>query len=638
MAISATFLADFSDFLGEADKADAKLKALKEGAEKVGPALDRATAGDYVTKFSKLGTEATTAAGGVQGLGSQLGQVDRVLATVGVSLGPIPGALSEISAIAGGAAGKLGLLGTAALGVAGVIGGWKLGTWLGSLKDVDKTIGDLTAKLLGMGDVAGQEAAAGTETLARASANAGRTVTDLNEAIRINTEATIPYSRQLNLAHLEVDKLTEADRRQIEAAQELGKSQAEITARFGISEGALKLLTERTRGQEEADRKAAAEAKKHADEMRKQSEAMAEVHTATQGYSTTIAQLEPKLTENIRLALEAGVAQGTLATAYGVTEGQVRAVAKALDVEAKAAEDATKRQQEWAKTQVQATQEAGKLWGDYHELVVAQGGTAVDQQIAQIERWKYDTIAAMKEAGTYNEETMTAIEAVAGAKLDAIGLDWDGLAKESKRALEQTAEAAEANYNYVAAHSDQFTEKQIEDRRRERDAAISAVQEWGQQAVFTLETVQEESKETARTLTTSWNDAMDAVRRGQGTMTGSISSPGNVLAGKPPSQWGGIAAEMGGVVRFDDYNNPFVDTSGGMRGSASPSLAHTSYADLEKRFGGPFGLSAALMMPFTGSGHTTNINVNTVMGDKHEIARVVKDALADDWRSSGQRA
>jgi hypothetical protein len=149
--------------------------------------------------------------------------------------------------------------------------------------------------------------------------------------------------------------------------------------------------------------------------------------------------------------------------------------------------------------------------------------------------------------------------------------------------------------------------------------------------------------ETVQKMSVSWSEAMDLVRQGQGTMTGQIASRGPSLRGKPSSEWAKIAAEAGGTVRFDSYNNPYVDFTGGFGGgTATPNLLYSSQANLEQMYGGPFGAAAAFMAPFVGGGGgtttTTNINVNTVMGDKHEIARVVKDALADDWRSTGTRA
>src|SRR4029453_10983978 len=65
---------------------------------------------------------------------------------------------------------------------------------------------------------------------------------------------------------------------------------------------------------------------------------------------------------------------------------------------------------------------------------------------------------------------------------------------------------------------------------------------------------------TAKAL--SFSEAMDLVRQGQGTMTGQVSAPGNVLVGKPQSEWIKTAREMGGQVRFDDYGNPYVYMEG----------------------------------------------------------------------------
>ena len=110
-------------------------------------------------------------------------QVDKSLKAAGISLGPIPGALDEITRASGKTITELGLLGTAGAVAAAGLAGWNIGRWVADLTGADEWISRTTASLMGWGDVAAQEAAAGADTLARASAIAGREITNMAEAV-----------------------------------------------------------------------------------------------------------------------------------------------------------------------------------------------------------------------------------------------------------------------------------------------------------------------------------------------------------------------------------------------------------------------------------------------------------------------
>jgi hypothetical protein len=137
----------------------------------------------------------------------------------------------------------------------------------------------------------------------------------------------------------------------------------------------------------------------------------------------------------------------------------------------------------------------------------------------------------------------------------------------------------------------------------------------------------------------TWSEAMDLVRQGQGSMTGQFAG-GTSLVGTPRGEWDAKAKAAGGEVRYDSYNNPYIYIAGtNAPGSLWKEPAHMETA---VGFGGGSRSDAWLMdnlaMP-GGSGTTVNqsVTVNTVAGDSQAIARVVKDAIADDWRTSGMR-
>lgn len=184
MAVTASFLSEFNKFQHDADRAVDTLRQLDEAAKRVGPTVDKMV-GKGSESLDRLGKAAKSTAGDVNTLHGQVDQFDRVLSAAGLSLGPIPGALKEMSVAATKTTEQLGALGTAGLAAGAALAGWSLGRTIADVLDLDEAIGDLTAKLLGFGDVAAEEAAAKTNTLAIASRLAGFQVESLATATQI---------------------------------------------------------------------------------------------------------------------------------------------------------------------------------------------------------------------------------------------------------------------------------------------------------------------------------------------------------------------------------------------------------------------------------------------------------------------
>lgn len=612
----------------------------------------------------------------VEGTGNRVGsfraglsEVDRTLAAVGIQIGPQVSALGELANAYGRTASQLGLVATAGLGVAAAMGGWQIGRWIADIAGLDDSIANLTARLMGYGDLAAEEAAAKTETLARASQMAGREITSVAEAARIlqqETDKTVAthtdFITILSQAQHELRGLTDADLVQIEAAGKVGGSHEQLALKFGVSTTAIALAKEKIQEKSQADAAAAAAAKKHQD-------ALEELRSAGDGWRGTLEQIDPVLVNQIAKYLEAGVSQQALATAYSLTDTQVKAVKRSLEEQHTVLDALVRKQQEWATAQVQASQEAGRLWDEYHALRIAQGGTTVDTQIAQIDRWKSETIRKLQEAQQYNEETATAIEAVWQAKLDAVSIDWQTVGQTSHRSLEQQAQKAEATFQYILAHADQFTTEQIADAERERDAKRAAVDNWGSAYTSTYDLIRSDSRRTAdqqiedaarsagaaqeaaRKTALSWQDAMTLVTRGLGTMTATIQAPedtpearADILRAWAEGRYygpvvGGNQANPRGTG--PDWSRIFRRESGGpvaareayLVGERGPEMFVPSHAG---RIVPNSGTAA-----FASSGASTvqvHITINgSVLSDEQKIARVVGDAVMQSLRGRGER-
>lgn len=318
--LTGKLLANFDSFFDACEKAKTKLVEFQDGADKVGPALTKMTdsfSGRKLIQDATLMTEAVTRIGGVtrlteaelarvsatateavakmkalgidvppemqklassvqhakeelggmegsavrtgkatQGLGDQLAQVDGVLGAMGVHLGPEVKALRELGEHSDKTASQLGALGTVALAAGAAIGGWKLGRLIAEFTGSDEAIGNATAKLLGWTTAAGGAGSA-SDTLARASAIAGRNVVSLADALQINTDAVHKWQGEMSRAHAAEDNAKEVAHWRAEL-QALGSgvlsslqkdldshnfSQANLAKNYGVSTEALGLLS-----------------------------------------------------------------------------------------------------------------------------------------------------------------------------------------------------------------------------------------------------------------------------------------------------------------------------------------------------------------------------------------------------------
>ena len=185
MAITATFLADFSQMSGEVDRMNAEFEAMEAWA---GKSTTTASKG-----FAGMGTSVTKTTPQISALTTSLRQFDSVLGIAGVHIGPAIKAIEDIGAASGKSAASFGLLGSAGLVAGTAMAAWTVGRGAVALLkwfnvDLDQAIGNATAKWLGWGDLVGATAGANADVLALASKNAKRTITDINEARKINQD------------------------------------------------------------------------------------------------------------------------------------------------------------------------------------------------------------------------------------------------------------------------------------------------------------------------------------------------------------------------------------------------------------------------------------------------------------------
>jgi hypothetical protein len=176
--------------------------------------------------------------------------------------GPIR-ALGELSDASGKTATQLGLLGTAGLALGAAMGGWQLGRFAADLLGTDEIIGHFVNELWGVSEAA-QRAGAKADVLALASKNAGREVTDFNEAMIINRAAADKMAAgqekvaaatraTAEAAHAAVEATVAASNRATDATAARAKAERDMWNEIGVGrmefEAAQQAATEREAAQ-----------------------------------------------------------------------------------------------------------------------------------------------------------------------------------------------------------------------------------------------------------------------------------------------------------------------------------------------------------------------------------------------------
>jgi hypothetical protein len=565
MAITGTLVADFSSFYDAAAKAETSLKGMETAAAKTGKSLtnmadgvDTSAAVADVEKLraglDKLGSVTVdTVTPATKSLSAEVDGADKLMKQFGVSLGPLSGMLDQLAAATGISSDKLVLLGKAFLVVEAAKAGWNVGRQIAELGGLDEKIAELTASLMGWGDVAAVEAASAADVLAKASRLAGYEITNLSTAVKINAKAAADQRLETEAAGKELEKLgKEADKAAQFSAKLFSQDDIErawqyVTALNGV-ENVSQLTTDKKK-----------ELKKAVDE-------------AIDAYHA-LGEHAPKALRDISAATTPLI---EVTKSFSAT--------------------------------------TSTMWTEFRSQAQAGGET-----IAQV----------TERAKTH----------------------WTDLGGVTRDELVKTAAEALNNYEVALAASENFTGKQIADFRTAAAEAQAAVDAWGTDTIEAYDAIAAASTQTAAlqiannarvvsTVVSSWTDAMSAVSAGLGTMSGTVvSSPSPANRAATLQAWNEgnyYGPVVGGTPQNPRGTGPDWYALG-YRAAGGPVSAGQPYVVGER---GPelmIPSSAGRVAPAGSFGGGVVVNISTVMGDPHAIARLVSQALVDTARSRGAR-
>lgn len=546
-------------------------------------------------KFDNLGG---TGSGAVDGIGDALGRAspkidifDGSFVGVGGTVQKADDAFNIFNATVMESVGSLGALLTAGAVFGAAMVGWKIGRAAAEFFDLDKKIGDLTAKLLGIGDVAGQEAAAGLDVLAKASKTMGFEIKDMDLAMAINAETAKGWKTGTQLSaeatarwQVELDKIKK-DLPGLDAELKAGNlTQKELAANYKVSEEAIKLFSHQVRDATKAE-------KEHAEV----------VHEAN----------ERKL-RDLKTEMDANKA--------------------ALEIREK------------------AQFEEVKLFNELNELRVTQGGTANEIAIAQIDKWAANLTARAIEGNYATEKFYNNLTALSKEKMGAIGVDWQVFKTKSIPALQELRDNALKTYNEML-YSGKFFREDLDAQKKKYEELRDAARGFGDAGVDANKRItdaarvrREKEEEAARV-----EAAKKANREMGGSMQFDESTTEGIRAMKPwlargfsKEQASRLAALQNaddnmakwgvGSSKAEEYAQALkaVDPSIGRRPQTSRTTARTQ---------SPMVSPGTIARGGGGGGVTVNLNVSGVWDPRsaQELTKVVKKGIEDSLIAQGGR-
>lgn len=189
-----TLAADIVEAGGATADQAAKLNALTASFNRVETAAKgfKTQIAGAVTANADFGTAAGRTIGINDRLQASLGRFDGILASLGVNIGTEIRALTEMASASGQTIGQLGLLSTAGIAAGTAIGVFGLTRaaldFLGVSDKLDKSIANVTARLLRFGDVAAETAGAKQDVINKAVHDGADANIQYADAIAFNTE------------------------------------------------------------------------------------------------------------------------------------------------------------------------------------------------------------------------------------------------------------------------------------------------------------------------------------------------------------------------------------------------------------------------------------------------------------------
>lgn len=321
-----------------------------------------------------------------------------------------------------------------------------------------------------------------------------------------------------------------ASQREAEALAHQAKETAKASAAEDEHAAAATRASEATKHNTDILDKNALIIKETTEEIKKRLEAQKELASATGSWHDILKGLDQTMVDTIKHYLEAGVAQGTLATAYGLTATQIEAVAKSLKEET----DAHKLEE---KQIIDATER----WAQYNATRMSMSGTATDQLIGDLASWRAAQIKSHQAAKTDTIDFYTWLNATEKQHYEISEKQRLEADTHSKAHYDRIAADAKDAFEFATQHADQFTSAYIDDLRKTKDEAQFAADHWRESIGGALGDFIEQADKLAESMKFSFEVNSDNFEKSLESASQQYSGATGGRAGQKFSTGGGIA-------------------------------------------------------------------------------------------------
>lgn len=245
---------------------------------------------------------------------------------------------------------------------------------------------------------------------------------------------------------------------------------------------------------------------------------------------------------------------------------------------------------------------------------------------------------ALKDASDYTKEKYDLIDQIVQANLAKFRRDEEGMSQFSRKLAEDTARDAQTKLEEVATTSEGTSAEMITHFQSVADAAQKAADDFAggfKTALVETEALAEKTTSSIIQKTLSFSQAMDAARRGEGTMTATMQAGGPFTASRAETLKAWADGRYYGPV--DSMGMPDFRKIGPLRGDPQESRDMGGNVSAGRSYKIGSGVEeiftpgqSGTVVPGGGGGTTVVLNApNGFWGaDRNQVARALEDVLS----------
>ena len=264
--------------------------------------------------------------------------------------------------------------------------------------------------------------------------------------------------------------------------------------------------------------------------------------------------------------------------------------------------------------------------------------TTRERAIEAIEKEAITLKQALWDSAAYTQEQADLIDQITAAKLEKFRQSEEGMAKYNLKTYTDMAKDAQTRLDEISNSSEINRDQMIADFEAVRDTALKAADDFRNGFIAAAEDTKKVIGETAKEIiarTLSFSEALDAARRGEGTMSATVQAGGMFTASREETIKAWAEGRYYGPV--DSMGMPDFRKIGPLRGDPQESRDSGGNVSAGRSYKIGSGVEeiftpgqSGMVVPGGGGGTTVVLNApNGFWGaDRNQVARALEDVLS----------